>query len=69
MTSVAAKASARLDSVIVGTLCPQIELPKGTFDCIVLNEVLEHMVAPEQALRSANSTIGRRFDCGLQQLR
>ena len=49
VTSVAAKSSARLDSVIVGTLCPQIELPKGTFDCIVLNEVPEHMVAPEQA--------------------
>ncbi len=51
--SVAAKASARLDRVVVGTFCPEIALPEGTFDCIVFNDVLEHMLQPEQALRYA----------------
>ena len=49
----AAKASARLDHVINATFDPESGLPAGTFDCIIFNDVLEHMVAPEQALRYA----------------
>jgi 2-polyprenyl-3-methyl-5-hydroxy-6-metoxy-1,4-benzoquinol methylase len=51
--SAAAKASDRLDHVVNGLFDPEIELPAGTFDCVVFNDVLEHMVAPEQALRYA----------------
>jgi 2-polyprenyl-3-methyl-5-hydroxy-6-metoxy-1,4-benzoquinol methylase len=53
VTSAAAKASAKLDHVINGPFAPETEVPAGTFDCIVFNDVLEHMVAPEQALRYA----------------
>lgn len=51
--SAAAKALTRLDKVINGTFEAEIGLPAGTFDCVVFNDVLEHMVAPEQALRYA----------------
>jgi SAM-dependent methyltransferase len=51
--SAATKASARIDRVINGPFGPETELPEGTFDCIIFNDVLEHMVAPEQALRYA----------------
>jgi 2-polyprenyl-3-methyl-5-hydroxy-6-metoxy-1,4-benzoquinol methylase len=57
LSSVAAKASARLDHVVVGTFCPQTALPEEFFDCIVFNDVLEHMVEPEQALRYAMSLL------------
>jgi 2-polyprenyl-3-methyl-5-hydroxy-6-metoxy-1,4-benzoquinol methylase len=49
--SAAVKASTRLDYVINGTFDPETDLPVGTFDCVVFNDVLEHMVAPEEALR------------------
>jgi len=55
--SVAAKAAAKLDHVIVGSFGPQSNLPKEVFDCIVFNDVLEHMVAPEQALRYAKTLL------------
>ncbi|MGB9067705.1 MAG: class I SAM-dependent methyltransferase [Candidatus Acidiferrales bacterium] len=51
--SAAAKASAKLDRVINGPFDSEIGLPAGTFDCIVFNDVLEHMAVPEQALRHA----------------
>ena len=53
----AAKASGRLDHVINGPFDPEIKLPEGTFDCVVFNDVLEHMVAPEQALRYAKTLL------------
>lgn len=55
--SVAATASTRLDRVIVGDFGPQNGLPHGVFDCIVFNDVLEHMLEPEQALRYAKSLL------------
>jgi 2-polyprenyl-3-methyl-5-hydroxy-6-metoxy-1,4-benzoquinol methylase len=55
--SAAAKASTKLDHVINGPFDSQIELPAGAFDCVVFNDVLEHMVAPEQALRYAKSLL------------
>ncbi len=57
ISSVAAEASAKLDQVIVGTFGPQTELPEKAFDCIVFNDVLEHMVAPEKALRYARTLL------------
>ncbi|HXU21684.1 MAG TPA: class I SAM-dependent methyltransferase [Verrucomicrobiae bacterium] len=57
VSSVAAEASTKLDHVIVGTFSPQTELPEESFDCIVFNDVLEHMLAPEQALRYATSLL------------
>ncbi len=57
--SAAAKASARLDYVINGPFEPGTKLPLGTFDCIVFNDVLEHLVAPEQALRYAKVLLSR----------
>ena len=55
--SAAVKASARLDHVVVGSFCSQTGLPEGAFDCIVFNDVLEHMLEPEQALRYAKSLL------------
>ena len=51
--SAAAKAADKLDRVITGPFGPETDLPAGAFDCIVFNDVLEHMVEPEQALRYA----------------
>jgi 2-polyprenyl-3-methyl-5-hydroxy-6-metoxy-1,4-benzoquinol methylase len=36
---------------------PEITLPIGTFDCIFFNDVLEHMLAPEMALRHARALL------------
>jgi 2-polyprenyl-3-methyl-5-hydroxy-6-metoxy-1,4-benzoquinol methylase len=51
--SAAAIASDKLDHVIAGPFGPETDLPACSFDCIVSNDVLEHMVAPELALRNA----------------
>jgi 2-polyprenyl-3-methyl-5-hydroxy-6-metoxy-1,4-benzoquinol methylase len=45
--SAAAAARANLDRVIEGVFAPEIALPARYFDCIVFNDVLEHMIAPE----------------------
>jgi 2-polyprenyl-3-methyl-5-hydroxy-6-metoxy-1,4-benzoquinol methylase len=57
VSSVAARAKTKLDHVITGLFEPEAELPGGAFDCIVFNDVLEHMVAPEQALRYAKTLL------------
>ncbi len=59
VTSAAEKASARLDYVINGTFDSGTKLPAGYFDCVVFNDVLEHMVAPEQALRYAKTLLSQ----------
>ena len=51
--SAAAIAADKLDRVITGPFGPETDLPAGAFDCIVFNDVLEHMVEPELALRYA----------------
>lgn len=51
--SAAAIAAGKLDRVITGSFGPETDLPTGAFDCIVFNDVLEHMVEPELALRYA----------------
>jgi 2-polyprenyl-3-methyl-5-hydroxy-6-metoxy-1,4-benzoquinol methylase len=55
--SAAATAMAKLDKVIAGVFGPENALPVGTFDCIVFNDVLEHMIAPEMALRYARTLL------------
>jgi 2-polyprenyl-3-methyl-5-hydroxy-6-metoxy-1,4-benzoquinol methylase len=51
--SAAAIAADKLNRVIIGPFEPETDLPAGAFDCIVFNDVLEHMVEPERALRYA----------------
>lgn len=55
--SAAAMAKIKLDRVIEGMFGPQTALPAGHFDCILFNDVLEHMLAPELALRHARSLL------------
>jgi 2-polyprenyl-3-methyl-5-hydroxy-6-metoxy-1,4-benzoquinol methylase len=43
-------ASQKLDKVICGAFDETLDLPKGNFDCIVFNDVLEHLVDPYNAL-------------------
>jgi len=51
----AAEASRRLERVVVGTF-PGVadRLPGGVFDCVVFNDVLEHMPNPDDALRATH---------------
>jgi 2-polyprenyl-3-methyl-5-hydroxy-6-metoxy-1,4-benzoquinol methylase len=55
--SAAATASTKLDRVIQGVFGPEIALPAGYFDCILFNDVLEHMLVPEMALRYARDLL------------
>jgi 2-polyprenyl-3-methyl-5-hydroxy-6-metoxy-1,4-benzoquinol methylase len=53
----AAKAKSRLDKVIEAPFDHDADLPPGIFDCIFFNDVLEHMPAPERALRCARTLL------------
>jgi 2-polyprenyl-3-methyl-5-hydroxy-6-metoxy-1,4-benzoquinol methylase len=55
--SAAVMAKAKLDMVVEGLFEPQMGLPVGGFDCILFNDVLEHMLAPELALRYARKLL------------
>ena len=55
--SAAAVAKTRLDGVVEGVFDPEIALPPWSFDCILFNDVLEHMIAPESALRYARDLL------------
>lgn len=55
--SAAAKARDRLDNVVEGVFGPDAALPVGKFDCILFNDVLEHMLTPEDALKYARSLL------------
>lgn len=55
----AAKALTKIDHVINGPFDPETALPAAAFDCVVFNDVLEHMVAPEQALRQAKALLSQ----------
>ena len=52
-----AVASAKLDRVFRGAFNSQLDLPRGIFDCVVFNDVLEHMVDPYSALRYARDLL------------
>ena len=56
--SAAQKAAKRLDKVIEGVFGPEAGLPVQSFDCIFFNDVLEHMLVPEEELRYARSLLG-----------
>ena len=43
-------AAQKLDKVICGSFDETLDLPKDKFDCIVFNDVLEHLVDPYSAL-------------------
>lgn len=53
----AAIAETKLDKVICGVFDEKIDLPKNHFDCIVFNDVLEHMVDPYSALEFSKSLL------------
>lgn len=54
----AKEAKAKLDKVIIGDICQIIEdLPIGYFDCIVFNDVLEHLVDPWDILQNINKNL------------
>ncbi len=55
--SAATAARVRLDRVIEDVFDPHIALPVGSFDCILFNDVLEHMIAPDSALRYARELL------------
>ncbi|TKJ42304.1 hypothetical protein CEE37_01090 [candidate division LCP-89 bacterium B3_LCP] len=46
----AAEAVGRLDKVVEDNFEEGLDLPAGYFDCLVFNDVLEHLVEPEEAL-------------------
>lgn len=49
----AQQATTRIHKVLNGAFDEvALELPDGYFDCIFFNDVLEHMTAPEEALRA-----------------
>lgn len=58
-TRSAKAARAHMDRVIIGDAA--VELPKltGTFDCIIFNDVLEHLYDPEAILRTAGKKLTR----------
>ncbi|MGA9380414.1 MAG: class I SAM-dependent methyltransferase, partial [Phormidium sp.] len=43
-------AAQKLDQVICGSFNSSLNLPKNEFDCIIFNDVLEHLVDPFTAL-------------------
>ncbi|HBB32231.1 MAG TPA: class I SAM-dependent methyltransferase [Cyanobacteria bacterium UBA8803] len=46
----AAIAASKLDRVICGAFDSKLQLPDQSFDCVIFNDVLEHMVDPFSAL-------------------
>jgi 2-polyprenyl-3-methyl-5-hydroxy-6-metoxy-1,4-benzoquinol methylase len=54
----AAIASSRLDRVVVGLFPEDLDVKEGLFDCVVFNDVLEHLVDPWNALNRAHLLLG-----------
>ena len=53
-----------LDRVLVGLYPDGVELPQGYFDCVVFNDVLEHMIDPWTALKQTHDLVnGTRMRC------
>lgn len=51
------EAQTKLDRVIVGSIDDTLPLPDGYFDCIVFNDVLEHLVNPWAVLNKIKAFI------------
>ena len=50
-------ATPRLDRVIAGQFGGEMELPRNYFDCIMFNDVLEHMLDPGAAIAHARNLL------------
>lgn len=55
--SIAEEAAKRLDKVFVGAFGESLGLPMSYYDCVVFNDVLEHMVDPSYALLYTKSLL------------
>jgi 2-polyprenyl-3-methyl-5-hydroxy-6-metoxy-1,4-benzoquinol methylase len=54
----AREASKKLDKVLIGDIEKELEkLPNNYFDCVVFNDVLEHLVDPYEVLRNIKKKI------------
>jgi 2-polyprenyl-3-methyl-5-hydroxy-6-metoxy-1,4-benzoquinol methylase len=51
------KAEQNIDKVFHGYFGPELHLPSGYFDCVVFNDVLEHMLDPASALVLARALL------------
>lgn len=55
----AAAAKGKIDKVLIGDISQVIDdMPAAYFDCIVFNDVLEHLIAPEEILAKIKNKIG-----------
>jgi 2-polyprenyl-3-methyl-5-hydroxy-6-metoxy-1,4-benzoquinol methylase len=50
-------ARGHLDKVFTGLFGPELDLPKGYFDCIIFNDVVEHILDPVATLRYASTLL------------
>jgi 2-polyprenyl-3-methyl-5-hydroxy-6-metoxy-1,4-benzoquinol methylase len=57
VASAAAEAATKLDRVIEGTFTPDADLPPASFDAIIFNDVLEHLMEPTEALQFAHKLL------------
>jgi 2-polyprenyl-3-methyl-5-hydroxy-6-metoxy-1,4-benzoquinol methylase len=57
VSTVAAVAATRLDRVIEDIFTPKLDLPRNAFDCIIFNDVLEHVFDPGAALQYARTLL------------
>lgn len=51
------KAEQNLDKIVHGCFGPDLDLPRRHFDCIIFNDVLEHMLDAAAALRHAGTLL------------
>lgn len=56
-STAATSASTRLDHVVNATLENAPNLPKHYFDCVSFNDVLEHLISPTDALKTATALL------------
>ena len=54
----AEQAATALDHVVHAPFDEQTDLPRHGFDCVIFNDVLEHLVNPEVALKVAATLLG-----------
>jgi SAM-dependent methyltransferase len=50
-------AADKIDRAVCGLFSPGLALPRAAFDCVVFNDVLEHMVDPYSALAHAKELL------------
>jgi SAM-dependent methyltransferase len=57
VAAAAAEAVTKLDHVIKDVFTPDADLPPGSFDAIIFNDLLEHLFDPAAALRLAHTLL------------